>query len=153
MSMTVRLDVVEHKLPHPGRSLMALTRWEVRRYVRNPLFLMGVALTALCALLYLHHTLTDPAGLPGHPALFLGMTGMIIGFRLSQSLTTAADVLDVAPTPGHLRTAAMCLTALVPFLVGLLTLAAVRWSTYERAEPQGGTRTRAGRRGVDGIWR
>ena len=31
-------------------------------------------------------------------------------------------MLDVAPTPGHLRTAAMCLTALVPFLVGLLTL-------------------------------
>ena len=61
-------------------SLAALTRYEVRRYVRNPFFLSGVALTALSAYLYLRHPLIDPGGSPGYPALFLGVFGMIIGF-------------------------------------------------------------------------
>jgi hypothetical protein len=110
--------------PRTG-SLAALTRYEVRRYIRNPFFLAGGALTALTSYLYLRHTLTDPGGLPGYPALFLGVFGMIIGFRLTQSLTNAADALDVAPTPRQIRTAAMCLTALLPFALGLLTLLAL----------------------------
>ena len=123
--MVIEAPAITSAPPPRSASLAALTRYEVRRYIRSPLFLAGIGLTALTAYLYLRHTLTDPGGLPGYPALFLGVFGMIIGFRLSQSLNSAADVLDVAPTPTQLRTAAMCLTALVPFAVGVLTLIAV----------------------------
>jgi hypothetical protein len=107
-------------------SLAALTRYEMRRYVSNPLFGLGVVLTAVSCYVFLHRTLTDPGGLPGYPATFLGVFGIAIGFRLSQSLTSVADALDVAPASPRLRTIAMCLTALVPFSVGVVTLFAVQ---------------------------
>ncbi len=109
----------------PAASLAALTRYEMRRYVRHPLFALGVGLTALTCYLYLHTTLTDPGGLPGYPALFLGVFGIAIGFRLTQSTRRAEEVLDVAPASPQLRTGALCLAALVPFAVGALTLAAI----------------------------
>ena len=109
----------------PAASLAALTRYEMRRYARHPLFPLGVGLTALTCYLYLHTALTDPGGLPGYPALFLGVFGIAIGFRLTQSTRNAEEVLDVAPTSPQLRTGALCLAALVPFAVGALTLAAI----------------------------
>ncbi len=109
----------------PTASLIALTRHEMRRYARHPLFLAGLLLTALSCYLYLHDTLTDPGGLPGYPATFLGVFGIVIGFRLSHSLREADEALDVTPASPQLRTAALCLAALVPFAAGVATLAVV----------------------------
>ena len=105
--------------------LAALTRYEMRRYARHPLFPLGVGLTALTCYLFLHTTLTDPGAPSGYPSLFLGAFGIVIGFRLTQSTRNAEEVLDVAPASPQLRTGALCLAALVPFAVGALTLAAI----------------------------
>ena len=102
--------------------LAALTRYEMRRYARHPLFPLGVGLTALTCYLFLHTTLTDPGAPSGYPSLFLGAFGIVIGFRLTQSTRNAEEVLDVAPASPQVRTgAAPCLAALVPqFAVGAL---------------------------------
>jgi hypothetical protein len=105
--------------------LAALTRYEMRRYARHPLFPLGVGLTALTCYLYLHTTVTDPGSPSGYSSLFLGVFGIVIGFRLTQSTQNAVEVLDVAPATPQLRTGALCLAALVPFVVGALTLAAI----------------------------
>lgn len=109
----------------PTAGLAALTRCEMRRYARHPLFWLGIGLTALTCYLYLHTTLTDPGGLFGIPALCLGVLGIAIGFRVTHSTRGADEVLDVAPASPQLRTGSLCLAALIPFAVGALTLAAI----------------------------
>jgi hypothetical protein len=112
-------------MTRPAKELSALARYEIRRYARHPLFLAGVALTALTGYLYLHTTLTDPGGPQGYPGTFLGVFGIVIGFRLTQSMRSAAEVVVVTPASPQLRTGAVCLAAAVPFATGVLTLAAI----------------------------
>jgi hypothetical protein len=58
-------------------------------------------------------------------AMFIGVVGIAIGFRLSQALDGASETLEVTPTSAPARTAAMSLAALVPFAFGLGCLLAI----------------------------
>lgn len=105
--------------------LAALARHEVRRYLRYPLFALGLALTALLCTLYLRTTITDPTGLPPGITVFLGVFGIAIGFRLTCATQGADEVLDVTPASPQLRTGALCLAGLLGFAGGVLALTAI----------------------------
>ncbi len=105
--------------------LAALTRCEMRRYLRYPLFALGLALTALFCTLDLRKTITDPTGLPPSITVFLGFFGLAIGFRLTCATQGSDEVLDVTPASPQLRTGALCLTALLGFAAGVLALTAI----------------------------
>lgn len=107
------------------RVLAALARLEARRYVSNPLFVLGLALAGLIMYWQLRRPISDVAGLPSAPAMFIGVVGIVIGFRLSQALDGTSETLEVTPTPAPARTAAMSLAALVPFAFGLGSLVAI----------------------------
>jgi len=124
--MTITEVYLDPVATRPVARLAALARFEMRRYVRHPMFPLGIGLLALgCYYLVLRDPLTDPGGLFGVPAFFLGVFGVAIGFRLTHSTRGADEVLDVAPASPQLRTGALCLAALVPFALGALTLAAI----------------------------
>lgn len=111
--------------PATTARLAALARYEVRRYLRYPLFALGLALTALFCTLYLRTTAADPVGLPSAITVFLGVFGIAIGFRLTCATQAADEVLDVTPASPQLRTGALCLTALLGFAAGVLALVAI----------------------------
>jgi hypothetical protein len=105
--------------------LAALARLEARRYVSNPLFVLGLALAGLTMYTSLRHPISDVNGPHSAPAMFIGVVGIAIGFRLSQALDGTSETLEVTPTPAPARTAAMSLAALVPFTFGLGSLLAI----------------------------
>jgi hypothetical protein len=111
--------------PPRGATLSALGRYEIRRYARHPVFLAGLAVTAVMVTLYLVSGRTDVDALVVYPASLLGVFGVMIGYWLTLSTQSAAEALDATPTPAHLRTAALCLSAAVPFVAGLATFAVI----------------------------
>jgi hypothetical protein len=106
-------------------TLATLTWYETRRCVRSPVLLAALALTAYAIYDLTRGIVADADELPTYPAGFIGGFGMIAACWLAQSMDRSAEALDVAPTPAHVRTTALCLTALVPFACGLLSLAAI----------------------------
>jgi hypothetical protein len=106
----------------PGRAaLVPLAVRELRRFVRNPLFLSGVAMAAWWALAMPR---ADPEidELTGYPAIFLGALGMAAAYWLTRSMDASEPVAGVAPVTRPARTAALCGVAIVPLLCGVLTL-------------------------------
>ena len=75
-------------------TLVTLTRYEARRYVRSPVLLVALALTAYAI------------------------------YDLTRNVVSDADEVPT-PTPARVRTVALCLTALVPFVCGVLSLIAI----------------------------
>jgi hypothetical protein len=118
--MTILADA-----PPSAATLAALSRYEIRRYARHPLFLAGLALTALMLALYLVSRRTDVDALVVYPASYLGVFGVMIGYWLTLSTRHAAEALDATPTPAHLRTVALCVAAIVPFVAGVAALAVI----------------------------
>ncbi len=125
LESVIRPHVRDTATPAVTEHLGALARYEVRRYVRYPLFALGLGLTALICTLDLRTTLTDPTDLPPAITVFLGVLGMAIGFRLTCMTQRADEVLDVTPASPQLRTAALCLTGLISFTAGVLAFAAI----------------------------
>jgi hypothetical protein len=111
--------------PATHRTLATLTRYETRRYLRSPLLLLALALTAYAIYDLTRGVVADADALPTYPASFLGGLGMVAACWLAQSMRSSAEALDVAPTPAHVRTTALCLTAIAPFACGLLSLLAI----------------------------
>lgn len=120
----------------PMSGLTALARREVRRYVRNPVFLAGVVFTALAVKSWHASTVQEIGTISGYPAIFLGGSGMMAAFWLTQSMRRSAEALDVTPTTTQSRTAALCAVALVTFACGWLSLL-----LFVRIQP------------LDGSWR
>jgi hypothetical protein len=110
--------------PVPAATLGPLTRCEIARFVRHPVFLLGI----VGLILTQGHTLSQPApevnNLIVSPVLFVSMAGLITAFSLTNSMQSAAETLDLAPVSMQIRTTALCLTSVVPFTVGLITTAA-----------------------------
>lgn len=111
--------------PLTHSTLATLTRQETRRLTRSPILVLALALTAYEIYDTTRGVVGDADELPTYPAGFLGGFGMIAACWLTQSMQRSAEALDVAPTPARVRTAALCLTALVPFACGLISLAAI----------------------------
>jgi hypothetical protein len=111
--------------PLPRTTLATLTRYETWRLARSPILVLALALTAYAIYDTTRGVVSDADELPTYPAGFLGGFGMIAACWLTQSMQRSAEALDVAPTPTRVRTAALCLTTLLPFGCGLISLAAI----------------------------
>jgi hypothetical protein len=106
----------------PGRAAFtALAARELRRFVRNPVFLSGVALAAWWAWKVPR---ADPEidELIGYPAIFLGGFGMAATYWLTRSMRASEPVAAVTPVTRTARTTALCGVAIVSLLCGVLTL-------------------------------
>lgn len=115
---------------------IALGRREGLRFVRNPIFLAGVMCAALAAKSWHAGRVQEIGTISGYPAIFLGGLGMMAAFWLTQSMRRSAEALDVTPTTTQARTAALCAVAIVPFVLGCLSLV-----LFVRIQP------------LDGLWR
>jgi hypothetical protein len=105
-----------------GRAaLVPLAVRELRRFVLNPVFLSGVALTAWWAW-KIPRADTEVDELTGYPAVFLGGFGMAATYWLTRSMRASEPVADVTPVTRPTRTTALCGVAIVPLLCGVLTL-------------------------------
>ena len=97
--------------------LLPLARIEAVRYAKHPVFLIGLA---LCTVLSAGQI--GPAELDWQvmPAFFLGVLGIVVGYRLTRSTDASTSVVSAAPVTTTLRTAALCLACLVPAAAGLV---------------------------------
>jgi hypothetical protein len=109
----------------PPSALTALVWREIRRFIRNPVFLAGAGLTAYILWDAQRSTVYQINTVTVYPAIFLGGFGMMAAFWLTQSTRHSAEVLDVTPTTLPARTTAICAVAIVPFLCGCLSLLAL----------------------------
>jgi hypothetical protein len=105
----------------PLRSLAAL---EARRYLRSPLFLIGVGLLVWMTVVATgdlgQSAATDPGDLDLLPAFSLGLLGVFVGHQSARSLDGADEALGASPSDRVRRTAALCLACLVPGAVALV---------------------------------
>lgn len=119
--------------PTRAATLRTLAVVEARRYARHPLFLIGVAMMVMVAVILskdlANGTGADQLFAVGEgtlaPAFFLGLMGVFVGHRLTRSMARSADAVEASPADGVIRTAALCLACLVPGAVALVWLA---WS-------------------------
>jgi hypothetical protein len=119
-----------------GRATFAaLAAREIRRFVLNPVFLLGVAI--IVAMLWANPgpgTAADLNSVTAVIAIFLSGFGMVATFGLTRSMRASEPVVDVTPVTQPARTAALCAVAVVPFACGCLTLLA-----FLHLHPIGGT--------------
>jgi hypothetical protein len=106
----------------PTSSLRPLATLEAKRFARHPLFLVGVVLLTLSTV---PEFLADPVnvalmGQPIVPAMTLGIFGLIVAARLTQSSQRALESLGAHPVPERTRTAALAVACLVPATVALV---------------------------------
>jgi hypothetical protein len=105
-----------------GPALKSLAVLEAKRFARHPLFLVGVVLLALSTV---PEFFADPVNvaLMGQPivaAMTLGVFGLIVAARLTQSSQRSLDSLGAHPVPERTRTAALAVACLVPAAVALV---------------------------------
>jgi hypothetical protein len=131
---TATVQTTEPAAPSPAPTLRSLALTDARRYARHPLFLGGVALLVIYAVLY-PFSASDRsergAGFTIVTAFALGVLGFVVAHRLTTSLRRSRDLVDTAPVSPQLRTGALCLACLVPAATGALFLLygvlAARW--------------------------
>ena len=97
----------------------ALAGMELRRYARHPVFLIGAVATAITTVMSVAKVTDDIYGPPVIPAFFLGVFGMVVGFRLTRSLERSAEAMTSAPVSMQTRIRALLLACLLPGALGL----------------------------------
>lgn len=106
----------------PFRPLALL---EALRLARHPALLVGTALGIVFTALTLNDqsttVSTDALGLPVVAAT-VGLGSMLAAFYLTRSFHRADELIEVTPVARTTRTAALCVTAIVPALVASLWL-------------------------------
>jgi hypothetical protein len=97
--------------------LVALAGIQAKRYVRHPVFLV----TAALVLTGVWQAIVSPNGDNGAEwdstlsfVLWIGLFGMVVGYRLAVTEEKALDVLPSAPTDQRVRTLALFTACLVP---------------------------------------
>jgi len=115
--------------PVASVALRTLAALEARRYLRSPLFLIGVLLLVWATVVATgdlgRNVMTaDPGDQDFLPAFCLGLLGVFVGHRLTRSLDASGEAIAASPSDGVRRTAALCLACLVP---GVVALAWVGW--------------------------
>jgi hypothetical protein len=97
---------------------------QARRYLRHPLYLVGLALLAATSW---ELFTTDQPGFQAasdhfYPAFFLGVFGVIVANRLTRTEDAALALLPSAPMPATTRTLALFGACLVPALTAAVWL-------------------------------
>lgn len=121
------------------RPVLALAAIETRRLLRHPAFLVGLAAFVW---FYANTVLVTPEhSLRGLSeswavlvAFYLGLAGFIAMHRLTRSTGRSRDVVDAVPLDEPTRTLALCLTALVPFGLAVVS-GVVAWAFWDPSAP------------------
>lgn len=127
--------MIDASVAAPARSTVSFTvlaGQEVRRYLRSPIFLAGLVAMVWTLASDLRSTIVDANSRPISPVVLIATVGLVTAFRLTHSMQRSAEALDVAPTPLSVRTAALCVTAIVPFAAGVASTVAIL--AYQRAD-------------------
>lgn len=98
----------------------ALAKVEARRYALHPVFLVGLVLWAVTTALGIRGTSDDYYAPPMSAAVFLGLFGIVVGFRLTRSMERTAEAVDAAPSSEQERVAALLLACLLPGALGMV---------------------------------
>lgn len=108
------------------RVLGALARIHARRYARHPVFVVAV----LLVLGGVVQAVVAPDGDNGGEwdstltfVLWIGLSGVIVGYRLTVTEDKALDLLPSAPTSQPVRTQALFLACLVPVVATVVLMA------------------------------
>lgn len=105
-----------------GRStFVALAVRELRRFVVNPLLLFAVVMALWSASSDQAEVVLVVAVSP-YSAIFLGGFGMMATYWLTRSMRDSEPVVGVTPVAEPVRTAALCVVAVVPLLFGCVSL-------------------------------
>jgi hypothetical protein len=104
----------------PRSRVAALARVEALRYARHPVFLLGAVLWAVTTAVGINNTRDDYYAPPMSAAVFLGVFGIVVGFRLMRSLERSAEALEVAPASMQERVGALLLASVVPGVLGMV---------------------------------
>jgi hypothetical protein len=105
----------------PTDRLSTLAGVEVRRYARHPVFLVGAALCAVITVVSITHVTDDVYGPPVNTAFFLGVFGMVVGFRLTRSLERSSEAMASTPVSVQERVGALLIACLLPGVLGLVS--------------------------------
>jgi len=103
-------------------ALEPLVRLEIRRFLRHPAFLAGLAACVIFT------AISAPTASPDVnsgflAAAFIGVVSMLVTYFQTRSTRSSGEALDSSPTSVTQRTAAMCVVCLVPAAFGGLWLA------------------------------
>ena len=123
--------------PRGRTALVELAVLEMRRYARHPLFLIGVALTALASITgpdartssFFHNIVSAAA---------LGVLGLVATASLARSSRLLGRAAGVTPIPERVQTGALALACLLPFAAGLLWFAWAVWAYRTSPPPPNG---------------
>jgi hypothetical protein len=120
------------------RVLLTLARLHAKRYLRHPLYLLGVVLLVGGVL----NAWRDPDGAGNawddgllYYPVYLGILGLVVAYRLTVTEDRALALLPSAPTDQRVRTLALCLACLVPVVTCLLFMTAI--ATVNQLVPAG----------------
>lgn len=116
-----------------SRSVAALAKVEMLRLLKHPVFLIG-ALACFYFLITSTGRSDDYYNSAITPAFFLGLFGMIAMFRLTRSMEKLEEAVGTTPAGVQDRVRALCAAAVVPGVVGVLSLV-VYLARVEAAAP------------------
>lgn len=121
------------------RPVLAVAAIETRRLLRHPAFLVGLALFAWeytsTVFIYPSRNLRDLSESWAVIVGFcLGLAGFIALNRIARSTGRSRDVVDAVPLDEPTRTLALCLTALVPFGLAVVS-GVVAWLVWDPSAP------------------
>lgn len=102
-------------------TFVALAARELRRFVVNPVLLFAVVMSLWTASTDQAEVVLGVAVNP-YPAILLGGFGMIATYWLTRSMRDSEPVVGVTPISEPVRTAALCVVAIVPLLCGCVSL-------------------------------
>lgn len=105
----------------PGSRVTAMAKVEALRYARHPVFLVGAVLAVVVTVASVNHPTDDVYTPPTNTAFFLGVFGMVVGFRLARSSERSAEAIASAPLSAQERVGALQLACLLPAALGLLS--------------------------------
>ncbi|MEZ5117700.1 MAG: hypothetical protein R2737_15680 [Candidatus Nanopelagicales bacterium] len=145
-----RLPVVPASSAAPASAVGRLAVTEAGRYARHPLLLIGVVLTAVLSAQWRDATGELDSGLTYvlAPALFIGVFGIVVMYRLTRSSDRLAEASGSPALGMRARTAALAWAVLVPFSAGLLWFVWAAWRYSTTVTPPNGLPFG----GVGGSW-
>ncbi len=123
------------RTPADERAVLRQLTWiQAKRYASHPLFLVPLALLSFTAIAMSDDAPNSYYTLGDHVsgAFFLGVFGIVVGYRLTRTEDRALALLPSAPTAATTRTLALLGACLVPAAAGLamLTLRLITWAVW-----------------------